>query len=124
LNLFAANAALREWQWSLLHINDAQQAETVKAEELAVINTENLPAGGLKARQQKLDFNPAETRTEQNLADLRLLCIRAEILAGATTPAADQALRMEYQGRQLEQNFGQKPVDLRVAMDELVFEWL
>lgn len=124
LNLFAANDALRECQWSLLQINDAQQAETIKAEALAGINTKNLPAGGLKALQQKLDFNPAETRTEQNLADLRLLCIRAEILAGATTPAADQALRMEYQVRQLEQNFGQKPVDLRVAMDELVFEWL
>src|SRR5690606_10250079 len=95
LNLFAANDALRECQWSLLQINDAQQAETIKAEALAGINTKNLPAGGLKALQQKLDFNPAETRTEQNLADLRLLCIRAEILAGATTPAADQALRME-----------------------------
>lgn len=124
LNLFAANDVLRECQWSLRELTGADQAEARKAEAMANINAEQLPAGGLKALQQKLESNPAETNVEQNLADLRLLCIRAEILAGATTPAADQALRMEYQVKQLEQNFGQKASDPRSALDELVFEWL
>ena len=124
LNLFAANDQLRECQWSLLKVTDVEQADALKADAIANIPADQLPSGGLKALQQKLESAPEETRVEQHLADLRLLCIRAEILTGATTPAQDQALRMEYQVKQLEQNFGQKPADARTAFDGLVFEWL
>ncbi|HTF83382.1 MAG TPA: DUF349 domain-containing protein [Cellvibrio sp.] len=124
LNLFAANDQLRECQWSLLKVADNERADRAKAEAMAGIHTEQLPTGGAKALQQKLELDLAKTDINQNLLALRLLCIRADILSGSTTPAVDQALRMEYQVKQLEQNFGQKPADTRTAFDELIFEWL
>jgi exonuclease SbcC len=125
LNLFAANDILRLCQLSLREARDQATQESLKTETLdKVAMVGQFPGGGMKALQQKLESDVAMDDLAGNVVALRLLCIRAEILTGATTPAADQALRMDYQVKQLEQNFGQKPQDIRSEIDALVFEWL
>lgn len=123
-NLFAANDLARRCQLVLLTTADSEEAQglvTDANEKIAAINP--LPGGGLKAVQQKLVL-PLVTDVEENLLALRMLCVRAEVLCGLSTPAADQPLRMAYQVKQLEQNFGQKPGDPKVEMESLVFEWI
>src|SRR5690606_12046476 len=109
---------------ALLATTDSEKAQDLIAEaneNIAAINP--LPSGALKALQQKLVL-PLDTDIEANLLALRMLCVRAEVLCGASTPAADQSLRMAYQVKQLEQNFGQKPGDLKGELESLVFEWI
>jgi exonuclease SbcC len=70
----------------------------------------------------------AGTLTQQHQADaehkLRILCIRAEILTGRSTPEEDKALRMQYQVESLQQNFGRTQEAGEQAMLELFSEWL
>src|SRR5690606_12475739 len=108
LNLFAANDRARCCQLALLSTTDSEKAQGLVAEANEKITAMNpLPGGGLKAIQQKLVV-PLVTDIDENLLALRMLCVRAEVLCGVSTPAADQSLRMAYQVKQLEQNFGHK----------------
>lgn len=125
LNLFAANDLARCCQLALLSTTDSEKAQGLVAETNEKITAINpLPNGGLKALQQKLVVPLVVTDIDENLLALRMLCVRAEVLCGVSTPAADQSLRMAYQVKQLEQNFGQKPGDLKTELESLVFEWV
>ena len=55
---------------------------------------------------------------------MRELCIRADILTGTETPAAEQTLRTAFQVNQLKQNFGRKTQDASSEFENLVFEWI
>ncbi|MBC6904828.1 DUF349 domain-containing protein [Saccharophagus sp. K07] len=55
---------------------------------------------------------------------LRILCIRSEILTDRVTPESDKALRLQYQVENLKQNFGQGLEVNDAAMLELFREWL
>lgn len=69
---------------------------------------EGLPDDWWQAINQR--FQSAVTNTEKNTDDsaLRLLCIRAEILAELDTPAEDQQRRMNFQMNRLSEGLGQQ----------------
>jgi exonuclease SbcC len=59
-----------------------------------------------------------------NEEQLRLLCIRLEILADAETPKEDRELRMNYQVQKLAKGLGQSSKEpLLIAAQSLELEW-
>lgn len=120
VNLFAINRDLNAAAFGVA------QGESVDKDALLqqIESVQQWPTGGLKAAQQKVDSLSASTDTAANEANLRLLCVRAELLVDAETPAEDQALRREYQVSQLQQNFGKKSDAGQSALEQLIFEWI
>lgn len=59
-----------------------------------------------------------------NETALRLLCIRAELIAGVATPPEDLELRREYQLRRLVESMGRGERVTPAALDDLVLEWI
>ncbi|WP_096087160.1 DUF349 domain-containing protein [Agaribacterium haliotis] len=55
------------------------------------------------ARNALITWLNAQPATENNVDDVRLLCIQAEVLAGNESPESDRNLRMQYQMQQLQQ---------------------
>lgn len=81
------------------------------------------PKGGLDALKSALE-HPGNNNLATNELALRTLCIRAEILTDAQTPAEDHALRREYQLRRLMESMGQGGTAESEQLDTLAFEWL
>ena len=120
VNLFAANQIVNAHELALVQGNDSD-VESLQAQIDAITQW---PAGGLKAIQQKIARANASADVNANLNLLRELCIRADILTGTETPAAEQSLRTTFQVNQLQQNFGRKAQDISVEFENLVFEWI
>jgi hypothetical protein len=59
-----------------------------------------------------------------NEAALRLLCVRAELIAGADTPPEDSDLRREYQMRRLVDSMVRGERVTSTALDDLALEWI
>ncbi|MDZ7923617.1 MAG: DUF349 domain-containing protein [Marinagarivorans sp.] len=113
LDLFTLN--------SELHQNEQTPLDEATRELLMTkIDEQKLPAQCadiLKARIQSTEsFNE-----QQTLNALKLLCIRAEILAGKESPAADKNLRMQHQVKALQENFGAAQTD---TQEQLAREWI
>ncbi len=87
-------------------------------------NPPPLPPAGLARLQERLAAWDQLTSAQQteNAQQLRLLCIRAEILSGQETPSEDKTLRMEYQMKQLQQGLGQGQGDR--DLEDLALEWV
>jgi len=81
------------------------------------------PKGGHEAVKSAL-AGTASADLEANEKALRLLCIRAEILADRPSPAEDQPLRREYQVQRLVQSMGQGIAADASQMDTLTIEWV
>lgn len=120
VNLFAANKAVNDYELALVKGKSAD-IETLQAQIDAI---SNWPSGGLKSIQQKIARANAGSNLAENLASLRELGIRADILTDSATPASEQALRTAFQVNQLQQNFGRKAQDTSAEFENLVFEWI
>jgi hypothetical protein len=59
-----------------------------------------------------------------NEAALRLLCVRAELVAGLPTPPEDEELRREYQMQRLVASLGRGERARTGDLDELALEWI
>jgi hypothetical protein len=81
------------------------------------------PKGGHEALKSAL-ASAAGTDLADNEKALRLLCIRAEILADRPTPPQDQGLRREYQVQRLIQGMGQGITADATQLDTLTIEWV
>ncbi len=87
----------------------ADGVDDLKAEvESFVEGVDQWPEGGQNFVKQKLlqVASKPNANTAENLKALKLLCIRAEILADQETPATDKQLRMEYQVQLLQKGLG------------------
>jgi hypothetical protein len=120
INLFTANNNVRLHELALVQ-GKSPDVNELQAQIDAITHW---PAGGLKAIQQKISRITANSDTKENLAALREICIRADILTDSATPASEQALRTAFQVSQLQQNFGRKAQDTAAEFDNLVFEWI
>lgn len=120
INLFAANEAVNSYELALVSGKDA----SVEALQSQLEKFTQWPVGGLKAIQQKIARANASADLDANLASLRELCIRADILTGTETPTSEQALRTAFQVNQLQQSFGRKAQDIATEFENLVFEWI
>jgi len=81
------------------------------------------PKGGQEAVKSAL-ASKSGADLEANDKALRLLCIRAEILADRASPPEDQSLRREYQVQRLVQSMGQGIGADETHMDTLTLEWV
>jgi hypothetical protein len=59
-----------------------------------------------------------------NAAELRLLCVRAELIAGLPSPAEDVELRRDYQMQRLVQSMQRGERVTPAELDELALEWI
>lgn len=88
-------------------------------------NLEELLKKRFRQLEKLLDSDPAErtsnTRTlaEKQLQAARILCVDAEIMCGADTPAADKAIRMQQQLNQLQKGLGRLPPTQKERLDKL-----
>jgi hypothetical protein len=123
-DLFAAADHVRAYRLAVARHQDAEQLARLKATaETGLGAGQQWPKSGLEALTMAL----ADERTidlAANEAALRMLCIRAEILADLPTPPEDQALRREYQLQRLVQKMGQGVEADESRLDTLAIEWL
>ena len=123
LDMFSACDAIRDFEVAIIakkpEAKLAEQKETLAA---LIANTPRWPTGSASIVQQR--FAKAESITAQDQANntesLRILTLRAEILAGKATPEHDKALRMNYQVQQMQQAFGSRDT----SVDALILEWI
>ena len=120
VNLFAANNMVRLHELALVKGKPADDAKL----QSEIDDIAQWPNGGLKSIQQKISRVNAGADIKENLAALRELSIRAEILTDSLTPAEDQSLRMSFQVNQLQQNFGRKATDVAAEFEHLIFDWV
>ena len=120
-NLFTASAMLGLAQTT--SDESASDALLTKAQDF-MASVEQWPKNGYQALEKKMARGSALDRTEDYQKALRLLCIRAEILADQETPPEDKALRMQYQVSRLQQGFGQNSSPNGVSIQDLVIEWI
>lgn len=123
-DLFEAADQIRTYRLALARHQDAAQVASLKAAaEAGIAAARRWPNGGLEALRTALADERA-TDPAANESALRMLCIRAEILADLPTPPEDQALRRDYQLQRLVQNLGQGPRVDATELDTLAIEWL
>lgn len=115
---------VRAYKLALVSEPDAARHDTLRqaAEEQFAAVT-RWPRGGQDAVKSAM----AKTAGADLLANektLRMLCIRAEVLADRPSPAEDQPLRREYQVQRLMQAMGQGITADATQMDTLTLEWV
>jgi hypothetical protein len=78
----------------------------------------------LEAQLEKIAAGTAGTDLAANEAALRLLCVRAELIADVPTPPEDLELRREYQMQRLVASMGRGERVAPTELDDLALEWL
>ena len=123
VDLFDVCNAIREYEIAVIAAT-SEVALISQKESLSnsIANTPRWPTGTLSVLQQRLAKADVITAQDQanNSELLRILTIRAEILAGQESPEKDKALRMNYQVQQMQQAFGSRDA----SFDLLVLEWI
>ncbi len=127
-NAIAAARQVRAYQRAVI-LNDADCEALKSATEAFIASVPRWPNKAiLQTLRQSLARaeSPEFTQTDDAAREqaLRGLCIRAEILSGATTPPADVALRRDQEMQLLRQGLGQaRQADDR-AWEAMRIEWL
>jgi hypothetical protein len=119
--LEAANR-VRAYKLALVSAPDSAPTLRQSAEEYFA-GVAQWPKGGQEAVKSAL-ASTSGADLEANDEALRLLCIRAEILADRPSPPEDQSLRREYQVQRLVQSMGQGIGADETHMDTLTLEWV
>lgn len=119
-DLFGLGDQLR--QLELAHLAGADTTSLANELSQQLEQPPKLPAGGLAVLRERLAQASTITHDQQqhNSHQLRLLCVRAEILTNRETPEADKPLRMTYLMQQLQQGIGQRDEN----PESLTFEWI
>ena len=123
-DLFEAANHVRTYRLAAARGLDTSLLDNLKqAAETFIAAVPRWPKRGLAALRQGLaSAHPADLAANETA--LRMLCIRAEILADLPTPPEDQALRREYQLQRLVQSMGQSIKADETHWDALAIEWL
>lgn len=120
------DAANRVRAYRLALVGNADPAERDSLRQAAedyIASVNHWPKGGHEALNLAL-ASAGGADLAANEQALRLLCVRAEILADRPTPPEDQALRREYQVQRLIQGMGQGIGADSTQLDTLTMEWL
>ena len=127
LDMFSAADAIRNFELAVIATTIATTSEAEintkrDALEKLIADTPRWPSGSLSIIQQRFTKAASITLEDQakNTQSLRILTVRAEILAGKETPATDKLLRMNYQVQQMQQAFGSRDN----SFSTMVLEWI
>jgi len=122
--LFEAARHVRAYRLAVARGLEPAQLDTLKqAADSALGGAARSSRQGIDALRHAL----ARTQPEDLAANeraLRTLCVRAEILVDAATPAEDQALRRDYQLQRLVQRMGQGVRADDTQLDGMTIEWM
>jgi hypothetical protein len=122
--LFEAANRVRAYRLAVVRQADASERDALRQEaESHVASVDRWPKGGLEAIKHGLAREDSSD-VAANEAALKMLCIRAEILADRPTPAEDQPLRREYQVQRLIQTMGQGIAADEAQLDTMAIEWV
>jgi DNA repair protein SbcC/Rad50 len=123
LDMFSACDAIRDFELAIIAAKpEAEINQQKNAVEELIANTPRWPSGSQSVLQQRFAKAPGITVVDQekNTQSLRVLTVRAEILAGRETPTTDKLLRMNYQVQQMQQAFGSRDS----SFNAMVLEWI
>ncbi len=123
LDMFGACDAIRDYELAVIAAKSETEINKKKdSVEQLITNTPRWPSGSLSVIQQRFTKAASITAEDQakNAQSLRILTVRAEILAGRETPATDKLLRMNYQVQQMQQAFGNRDS----SFSSMVLEWI
>jgi hypothetical protein len=127
-DVFAAAVHVRAYAIAATNDQPPEDCEALKtAATTAVAALEHAPKAARTALEQQLariEAGKVETDPAANEAALRLLCIRAELLASIESPAEDQQLRSDYQMQRLVASMGRGERPTPTDLDGLAIEWL
>jgi Domain of Unknown Function (DUF349) len=123
-DLLEAANRVRAYRLALVGDADSTGRESLRqAAEESIALVKRWPKGGHETIKRTL-ASCGDADLAANEQALRLLCVRAEILADRPTPAEDQALRREYQVQRLIRSMGQGITADSTQLDTLTIEWL
>ena len=120
-NLFTACDMIR---LSQIATDTTESESLLQTAKDFIDSVEQWPKNGRHALGKKIALGHSSSGSDDHQKALRLLCIRAEILADQDTPAEDKALRMEYQVSRLQQGFGQNSSPSGIGIKDLILEWV
>jgi hypothetical protein len=127
-NLLAAASHVRAYALSRLQQRTPDEVALLRgAAESAIAGLAQTPKGARDLLAQQLDradTGAIASDLAANEAALRLLCVRAELLAGLPSPEEDVELRREYQMRRLVESMGRGERTTAADYDDLTLEWL
>ncbi len=128
MDVLAAAAEVRAYA---LAVVQGRLTDDCAAWQASAASAVNALAHAPKATRARLEDQLAKVTADEISADLaaneaalRLLCVRAEVIAGVPTPPEDHALRREYQMQRLVAAMGQGERTGPRDLDELVLEWI
>lgn len=128
-NLFDVVAGVNRYYWETSAVTTADD-ETSEEGDIGSLQDQfnavaKWPEGTQSLVSAKLDGEPVISASrEEAQKKLALLCIKAEIAAGAESPEVDKHIRMEYQVSQLQQGLGSTSRTNAASRDSLVKEWV
>jgi hypothetical protein len=127
-SLFGAAAQVRAYALATAQGRPPDDCEALRASaESAVAELEHPPKGTRALLEQQMAAIATGTVVADlaaNEAALRLLCVRAELMADAETPPEDLELRREYQMRRLVESMGRGERPAPADLEDLALEWL
>jgi hypothetical protein len=127
-DLFAAAAQVRACALAVAEGRGAAECEALRASaEAAVEGLAHAPKGTRAVLQQQLAAiasGTISTDLAANAAALRLLCVRAELAAGADTPPEDLGLRREVQMQRLVQSLAHGERDTPADLHQIAQDWI
>jgi hypothetical protein len=127
-DLLAAASPVRAYALAKLEQRAPDEAARLRdAAESAIAGLTHAPkvARDVLAQQmERADTGALGSDLAANEAALRLICVRAELLADLPTPAEDLELRREYQMRRLVESMGRGERTSAADIDDLTLEWL
>jgi hypothetical protein len=127
-DLLAAAALVRAYALATVRDGAPDECEASRASAAsAVAGLEHAPKAPRAILEQQLDKAAKGTLSADfaaNEAALRMLCIRAELIADIESPPEDQPLRREYQMQRLVASMGRGERPTPADLDTLMLEWL
>jgi len=127
-DLFAAAFRVRAYALAKLEQRAPDETALLRgAAESAIAGLAQSPKAARDLLEQQLvqaDAGAVGSDLAANASALRLLCVRAELLADLPTPEEDLELRREYQMRRLVESMGRGERTSAASLDGLALEWL
>jgi hypothetical protein len=124
----AAAAKIRAYGLPTAQQRSDEDREALRAEAEAAVE---VLAHAPKIARERLDQQLAKVTAGDvsvdltaNEAALRLLCVRAELIAGVPSPAEDEELRREYQMQSLVQSMQRGERVTPTELDDLALDWI
>jgi hypothetical protein len=127
-DLYAAAAQVRAYALASAEGASADECEALRSSATAAVaGLAHAPKGTRAILEQQLGAIAAGTISTDlaaNEAALRLLCIRAELIADLETPPEDLERRRDYQMQRLVAAMGKGERPTPADLDDLAREWL